>query len=860
MIMKNEKLLNDVTHRSSVDALNEYFRTSYIDERKEIAKIDSLLSDVLPLFQNFFLEEQKDWPYEIEDEKTVEPMRGFSYSTSSMILFMMAVALGYIKRSSLFFSTTSTGFIKNKDNWGSVNARGFENAFEDGFTAVVENSLANLEDKPYTFYSTLFGCDDPFTLAWFIELIVALEHEKPFLLKKINKFGDFKEKIIASATSVVKNAFKSPSKPFLDWKQEKERPPKPLEHTFPLLRAIHLYKALCLIQPDIKHESELVNYKRDNLHPYILNNIHKNLSFYDITDSSFDAAELAFCLEGLLLLTSGYSRAINGNLLRRAFFVIEESQKRSPYWRPLKPVVSTPQGFVLLPLSIESANSLLRICKYLESDLYFSNNIEIFKRYSAWLYTYVVEGSATPGNTISEKIPFSGWHSEHILALRKVNPWQTSQIVLFLLQYKEMLQKHIAHTSITIANFSIESFVMKNHQDLSPYKYWKNSWQDNEPLIHLEDKSLYKAFAKIGKDYILPRDPLSKKGKTKIPSYSMILYGPPGTGKTSIAEEIAKSLNMRLITITPSDFIAHGEAEVEARAKAIFQTLNEQDNVIILFDEIDRLILDRDSIFYREQSDIFQFMTPGMLVKLKNLRERAGSIFIIATNYEERIDPAVKRMGRIDFKFLILPPDKDQRLKIIRREVEKRLYIEWNGKQKKVQEIVKKLTEKNMKIILSKTVLETYGELKQLVTDSIDRYLNNTEIGIIKSIEESLENQDLPAIRLSSYKNRFIHYSNEMIGEKNTQSNLNFTPNQLPITEFLMLVYLKLQVSEFTDEDRKILEVVLNIIITTKKMDLVKEGVLELKPHVRQELSRWIKDVNVLNTILNEFYKSDSEY
>ena len=53
----------------------------------------------------------------------------------------------------------------------------------------------------------------------------------------------------------------------------------------------------------------------------------------------------------------------------------------------------------------------------------------------------------------------------------------------------------------------------------------------------------------------------------------MLLYGPPGTGKTGIAEDLAAALSQRLITITPSDFLAEGPNEVEARAKVIFDAL-----------------------------------------------------------------------------------------------------------------------------------------------------------------------------------------------------------------------------------------------------------------------------------------------
>ena len=70
----------------------------------------------------------------------------------------------------------------------------------------------------------------------------------------------------------------------------------------------------------------------------------------------------------------------------------------------------------------------------------------------------------------------------------------------------------------------------------------------------------------------------------------MLLYGPPGTGKTGIADDLTAALRWPLVTVTPSDFIRRGEAEVEARAKDIFDALGEQEDMVVLFDEIDRLI------------------------------------------------------------------------------------------------------------------------------------------------------------------------------------------------------------------------------------------------------------------------------
>ena len=57
--------------------------------------------------------------------------------------------------------------------------------------------------------------------------------------------------------------------------------------------------------------------------------------------------------------------------------------------------------------------------------------------------------------------------------------------------------------------------------------------------------------------------------------------------------------------------------------------LGAQSACVILFDEIDSFLLDRDSEHYRRQDTLFQFLTPGMLTKINDLRKAARSIFII---------------------------------------------------------------------------------------------------------------------------------------------------------------------------------------------------------------------------------------
>lgn len=55
--------------------------------------------------------------------------------------------------------------------------------------------------------------------------------------------------------------------------------------------------------------------------------------------------------------------------------------------------------------------------------------------------------------------------------------------------------------------------------------------------------------------------------------------------------------------------------------------------MVILFDEIDQFMLDRDSEYFRDQETVFQFLTPGMLTKLADLRASKSVLFVVATNY-----------------------------------------------------------------------------------------------------------------------------------------------------------------------------------------------------------------------------------
>jgi hypothetical protein len=140
--------------------------------------------------------------------------------------------------------------------------------------------------------------------------------------------------------------------------------------------------------------------------------------------------------------------------------------------------------------------------------------------------------------------------------------------------------------------------------------------------------------------------------------HSIILHGPPGTAKTSIAKQIAADLNWPLKIITQSDFLKGGRDKIETEADHIFTACAFLKDVVVLFDELEELILSRDVLAAdtggkapKEAlgADLeSRLLTTSMLPKIHELRDRRRIVFIFATNRLGRIDHAATRLGRFD--------------------------------------------------------------------------------------------------------------------------------------------------------------------------------------------------------------------
>jgi ATPase family associated with various cellular activities (AAA) len=133
-----------------------------------------------------------------------------------------------------------------------------------------------------------------------------------------------------------------------------------------------------------------------------------------------------------------------------------------------------------------------------------------------------------------------------------------------------------------------------------------------------------------------------------------ILYGPPGTSKTRLARDIANCMAWPLLSIDPSHLTRKGLDEVHAEANRVFSMLESCEQVVIFMDELDELVRSREP----ERGELeSRFLTTAMLPKLAQLNDRRRAVYLLATNHLEAFDVAIRRPGRFDKTFFVLPPN-----------------------------------------------------------------------------------------------------------------------------------------------------------------------------------------------------------
>ena len=131
-----------------------------------------------------------------------------------------------------------------------------------------------------------------------------------------------------------------------------------------------------------------------------------------------------------------------------------------------------------------------------------------------------------------------------------------------------------------------------------------------------------------------------------------LLYGPPGTGKTSLVSALAAHFAMSIYTVNLTDF----------NDRSLMSAVNQVPaNSVLLFEDIDCMKSSQN----RASEAVVQSTTrakesvqngvtlSGLLNVLDGFYAPTGVLFVMTTNHVEKLDEALLRPGRIDYKLYL---------------------------------------------------------------------------------------------------------------------------------------------------------------------------------------------------------------
>lgn len=363
--------------------------------------------------------------------------------------------------------------------------------------------------------------------------------------------------------------------------------------------------------------------------------MHRQLALHSVPSRlSFDPAQLAFCLR----IRHDLAPDRDEEMLGAALGVLSQAQLPNGTW-PVAAALATQAdtGASIYPIALELIDAVLPL---LESHGGLRKHGDIAHGVFRWLKANRRDAKTAQGAV-------RGWAGDYIWERGRIDVWATGLALQFLVQYRKL-----------ILDAMVREMKEAGYDTQRPDTIKTGFLEIVDPALHqLPERRLTTILLR---DYV---EPFRREGAST--NSSMVLYGPPGTSKTTLAQAIAKDLNWSLITITPSDFVKNGIEGSEDMARTVFQDLLTLRDVVVLFDECDEMFRSRDG---GPAPGMLQFIVPGMLPKLQRLKqygEKNRLIFIIGTNYFERLDRAIIRPGRVDQYLLVPPYDRKSRICLI---------------------------------------------------------------------------------------------------------------------------------------------------------------------------------------------------
>jgi chaperone BCS1 len=147
-----------------------------------------------------------------------------------------------------------------------------------------------------------------------------------------------------------------------------------------------------------------------------------------------------------------------------------------------------------------------------------------------------------------------------------------------------------------------------------------------------------------------------------------LLYGPPGTGKTSLVSALAAHFAMSIYTVNLTDFTD----------RSLMTAVNQvPSNSVLLFEDIDCMKGSQNRTSESaghggtgtaSKDNVQNGVTlSGLLNVLDGFYAPNGVLFVMTTNHVEKLDDALLRPGRIDYKLYLGAASERQKVELYRR-------------------------------------------------------------------------------------------------------------------------------------------------------------------------------------------------
>lgn len=214
----------------------------------------------------------------------------------------------------------------------------------------------------------------------------------------------------------------------------------------------------------------------------------------------------------------------------------------------------------------------------------------------------------------------------------------------------------------------------------------------------------------------------------------ILFQGAPGTGKTESVKHLARILKRDLYAADFSHIVDSKLGQTTKNLSELFDvlaTMNNPERIIVLFDEIDSIALDRtNSQDIREMGRV----TSTLLKELDNLDERI--IIVATTNLFSHFDRALIR--RFDF---VLSFNRYTHQDLM--EIAEKFYYSYVEKYKFVSKNVKLFR----KIVKSTKEDLSPGELKNIIKTSIALSNRSEEFDYLRRLYKALVSENIPSIK-----------------------------------------------------------------------------------------------------------------